>query len=89
MGLPRQEYWSGFSFPSLTDLPNPGIEPVSPALAGRFFTTEPSGSPAGSATEQKFFILMISSLLNFLFMHCAFGVKPKNFCLDLDLKDYK
>jgi len=42
MGFSRQEYWSGFPFPSLEDLPEPGIEPTSltsPALAGGFFTT--------------------------------------------------
>ena len=39
MGFSRQEYWSGLSFLSPGDLPAPGIEPVSPALAGRFFTT--------------------------------------------------
>ena len=42
MGLSRQEYWSGLSFPSPGDLPDPGIEPVflmSPALAGGFFTS--------------------------------------------------
>ena len=33
MGFPRQEYWSGLPFPSLGNLPNPGIEPESPALA--------------------------------------------------------
>ena len=33
----RQEYWSGLPFPSPGDLPGPGIEPMSPALAGRFF----------------------------------------------------
>ena len=39
IGFPRQEYWSGFpSFSSSGDLPNPGVEPMSPALAGRFFT---------------------------------------------------
>ena len=32
MGFSRQEYWSGLPFPSLGDLPNPGIEPRSPAL---------------------------------------------------------
>ena len=44
MGFPRQEYWSGLPFPSPGDLPDPGIEPaspVSPALGGRFFTSEP------------------------------------------------
>ena len=43
MGFSRQEYWSGLAFPSPGDLPNLGMEPVSPALAGRFFTTEPPG----------------------------------------------
>ena len=43
--FPRQEYRSGLPFPSPGDLPNPGIEPASPALAGRFFTTEPPGKP--------------------------------------------
>ena len=45
MEFPRQEYWNRlpFSFPG--DLPDPGIELTSPALAGRFFTTEPPGKP--------------------------------------------
>ena len=41
MGSPRQEYWSGLPFPSPGDLPNPGVEPRSPALARGCFTTEP------------------------------------------------
>ena len=44
MGFPRQEYWSGLPCPSLGDLPDPGIETTSPALAGRFFTTGNTGS---------------------------------------------
>ena len=32
--FPRQEYWSGLSFPSPGDFPNPGTEPMSPVLAG-------------------------------------------------------
>ena len=43
MGFPRQKYWSGFPFPPPGDLPDPGIEPMSLALAGGFFTTEPPG----------------------------------------------
>ena len=46
--LSRQEYWSGLPFPPPGDCPNPGIEPTAtetPALAGRFFTTEPPGKP--------------------------------------------
>ena len=34
----RQEYWNGLQFSILEDLPDPGIELVSPALADRFFT---------------------------------------------------
>ena len=48
MGFPRQECWSGLPFPFPGDLPDPGIEsvsPASPALAGGFFTTEPPGNP--------------------------------------------
>ena len=45
MGLARQEYWRGLPVPSPGDLPNPGTEPTSPALAGRFFTYEPSAKP--------------------------------------------
>ena len=43
--ISQQEYWSGLPFPSPGDLPDPGIKPaspVSPALAGRFFTTNAS-----------------------------------------------
>ena len=43
-------------FPSLGDLPDPGIEPtslVSPALAGRFFTTEPPEKPAKKKKKRK------------------------------------
>ena len=39
----RQEYWTELLFPSPGALPDPGIKPVSPALAGGFFTTEPCG----------------------------------------------
>ena len=41
MGFSRQEYWSGLTLPLPGDLPDPGIEPMSPessALAGWFFT---------------------------------------------------
>ena len=38
MGFPKQEYWSGLPFPPPGDLPNPGIKPACPALAGRFST---------------------------------------------------
>ena len=45
MGFPSQEYWIGLPFPSPGDLPDSGIEPVSPALD--FLTAEPPGRPDG------------------------------------------
>ena len=56
MGFPMQEYWSALLLPPPGDLPNPGIKPaspVAPALAGRFFTTEPMGSPRRKYTKRK------------------------------------
>ena len=43
MGFPRQEYWSRLPFSCPGYLPDPGIKPTSPVLAGGFFTTEPPG----------------------------------------------
>ena len=43
MGFSKQEYWSGLLFPLPRDLPDPEIKPMSPALAGGFFITEPPG----------------------------------------------
>ena len=45
MEFSRQEYWSELPFSTPGDFPHPGIKPVSPALADRFFTTEPPGKP--------------------------------------------
>ena len=39
MGFSKQEYWSGLPFPSPGDLPDKGIRPLSPEIAGAFFTT--------------------------------------------------
>ena len=45
MGFSRPEYWSGLPFPSPGDLPNPGIEPGSPALQADSLLTELWGKP--------------------------------------------
>ena len=45
MGFSRQEYWSGLPFLPLGDLPDPGIEPWSPALQADALTSEPPGKP--------------------------------------------
>ena len=45
MGFFRQEHWSGLPFPSPEDLPDPGIEPRSPALQANSLPSEPPGKP--------------------------------------------
>ena len=50
MGFSRQEYWGGLPFPSLKDLPDPGIEPRSPALQAAALPFEPPGKPNGERT---------------------------------------
>ena len=64
MGFLRQESWSRLLFPSPGDLPDPGMEPASPALAGRFFTTKSPGKPDW-ILEESITCLFIHSLLNF------------------------
>ena len=49
MGFSRQECWSGLPFPSPEDLPDPGIEPGSPALQADALPSE----PAGKGKKQK------------------------------------
>ena len=46
MRFPRQEYWSGLPFPFPGDLPDPGIEPRTPALQADALTSEPRGNHA-------------------------------------------
>ena len=45
MGVSRQKYWSGLPFPSPGDLPNPEIEPSSPALQAGTLTSKSPGKP--------------------------------------------
>ena len=45
MGFSRQGYWSGLPFPSPEDLPDPGIEPMSPTLQADALLSEPPGKP--------------------------------------------
>ena len=46
IGFSRQESWSGLPFPSPGDLPDPGIEPMSPTLQADALPPEPSGKPS-------------------------------------------
>ena len=52
-GILRQEYWGGFPFPPPGDLPNTGMELVSPEMARRFFTSY-LGSPRKGTLPLKF-----------------------------------
>ena len=54
-GIFKQEYWSGLPFTTPGYLPDPGIQPRSPALAGGYFTTEPSGKPR----DNLYFLLKV------------------------------
>ena len=62
MGLPRQEHWSGLPFPSPGDLSDSSKgQTLSPALAGRFFTTDPPGKPSVIKTWVQILPLPIPS----------------------------
>ena len=55
-GFSREEYQGGLPFPPLGDLPDPGIELASPALAIGFFTTAPLGKPCLGVTYLACFV---------------------------------
>ena len=61
MGFSRQEYWSGLPFPSPGDLPDPGIKPSFPALAGGFFTPGPPGKPKSLIVAVRLFVVQLLS----------------------------
>ena len=54
VGFSQQEYWSGLPFPSPGDLPNPGIEPGSPALQADALSSEPPGKPSYKAETYNY-----------------------------------
>jgi hypothetical protein len=53
MEFSRQEYWSGLPFPSLGDLPDPGIEPGSPTLQTDSLLSEPPGKPIQARSNKN------------------------------------
>ena len=52
VGFPGQAHWSGLSFPSPGNLPDSGVDPTAPALAGGLFPTEPPGKGRGPTATQ-------------------------------------
>ena len=99
MGFSRQECWSGLPCPSPGDLPNPGTEPeslISPALAGRFFTTSTTweapalirNKPNSSCVTQTspppcHPFLLITQTRNLTIVHFLFSSKTKFYRLCL------
>ena len=53
LGILQARILEWVAMPSPGDLPDPGIKPLSPALAGEFFTTEPPGKPSNIETEMR------------------------------------
>ena len=74
IGFLRQEYWSGLPFLSPEHLPNPGIQPVLPTLAGGFFITEPQGK-SNSALVPQFFHITILQVLGMASSHLPTVIK--------------
>ena len=65
MEFSRKEYWRALPFPPPGDLPDLGIEPPSPALAGRFFTTEPPGKPFICTHTQSYMYVLFYVLFHY------------------------
>ena len=79
----RQKYWNGLPFPTPGNLPDPGIEPmspVSPTLGGRVFTAEPPGKPPCWFKKEGAFWRVV--LIKVEAMHAGTGVCG-SLCLSL------
>ena len=72
MGFPRLEYWSGLLFPSPGDLPDPGIEPRSPALQADSLPAEPPGKPQNTGVGSLSLLQQIfpTQESNWGLLHC-------------------
>ena len=71
MRFSRQGSWSGLPFPSPGDLPNPGIEPRSPALQANSLPTKLQGKPLICG---EFSVIIVSNIYHFPFSHSEFPI---------------
>ena len=71
MGYSRQEYWSGLPFPSPGDLPDPGIEPRSPAFQADTLPSEPPQKPVHSMVLGN---CIIKCIHHYSIIHSSFTV---------------
>ena len=72
MEFSRPEYWSGQPFPSPGDLPNPGIEPRSPAWQEDSLPAEPQGKPKNTGLVSLALLqrIFLTQELNWGLLHC-------------------
>ena len=92
----RQENGSGLPFPTLGDLPDPVIEPMSPELAGGSFTTAPSGKPIyiyihipiETNIYSQFVTLGIPIVLYFAIRMFSLNIKHKTHTLNIKHKTH-
>ena len=83
MGFSRQEYWSGLPFPSPGDLPDPGIEPGSPALWADALPSEPPGK-----SQYHLLINYFEKIFLNITLHKNFRIfLPTDFCFFFFWKD--
>ena len=87
MGSSRQEYWNGLPFLPVGDLPDPGSEPVSPALQADSLPTEPSGKPHMSATLWHTQVLLLNLNVTLVIMIYISGGNQENLTLGLKEPD--
>ena len=81
IGFSRPEYWSGLPCPPPGDLPNLGIKPTSftyPTLAGRFFTTEPSGKLSASLIKGQSEVWSVDGDGAGLTLRCSSWLKTRS-----------
>ena len=64
MGFSSQEYWSGLPFPSPGDLPDPGIEPGSPAFQADALTSEPPGKPRACQVLGQIILCLLMGVIS-------------------------
>ena len=89
MEFSRTEYWSGYPFPSPRDLPNPGIEPRSPALQVDSLPDEPQGKPKNTAVGSLSLLqrIFLTQELNWGLHHCWKILYELSYQVAQDIKD--
>ena len=80
MGFSRQEYWSGLPFRPPGDLPDPGIQPASPALQADSLPSEPPGTKAFTLHS---FVPLFPESTSHLFLREAAWVEKRTLTFEL------